>query len=309
MGKLTRKIYASSETKAAEDGARRLTVKISTSSPDRSNDVVLPSGAQLDNYLKNPVVAAFHRYDQPPIGKTVQIQKTDDGIVAVVEFTPEGVNPTADMLFQLYKDGFMNAWSIGFIPTKFAQRGQSWSDGNEIQEWELLEYSAVLVPANPEALTLLRSKGFDPDELIKESEVPPKEDAKPEDKKPEEGNPEPEKKPEAEPEQKPEDKEPEAKEVEVKEGRVLSEKSRSMIGDAVAQLKNAIQAMQELLDATEAAPQSEEEQKPSIDDNSLKFLQGLQKELRKNDKDIGLTLRSLKELLQSNKEVEGVSNE
>lgn len=164
---LIRKTYQAVETKTADDADRTLVVKISTSNPDRSNDVVAPDGVQLDNYLKNPVVAAFHRYDQPPIGKTVDIQKVDDGVVAKVEFTPKGVNALADQLFEMYKAGFMNAWSIGFIPKKWSDRDNL---GREFQEWELLEYSAVLVPDNPEALTVLRSKGLDPDQLIKEQE-------------------------------------------------------------------------------------------------------------------------------------------
>jgi hypothetical protein len=49
--------------------------------------------------------------------------------------------------------------------------------GRDFQEWELLEYSAVLVPDNPEALTLLRSKGVDVKPLEKAmSEVKEEED-------------------------------------------------------------------------------------------------------------------------------------
>lgn len=162
---LIRKTFQASETKAVDDAGRTLVVKISTSNPDRSNDVVVADGMQVDNYLRNPVVAAFHRYDQPAIGRTVEIAKSADGIVAKVEFVPAGINPLADQLYEMYKAGFMNAWSIGFIPKKWADLENF---GRQFDEWELLEYSAVLVPDNPEALTLLRSKGLDPDKLIKE---------------------------------------------------------------------------------------------------------------------------------------------
>ncbi len=164
---LIRKTYQASETKAVDGEERTLIVRITTSNPDRSQDVVIPAGMQADNYLRNPVVAAFHRYDKPGIGKTLEIQKTDDGVVAKVQFTPKGVNPEADQLYELYKGGFMNAWSIGFMPKKWSDRP---GGGREFQEWELLEYSAVLVPANPNALTLLRSKGLDPDKILKEQE-------------------------------------------------------------------------------------------------------------------------------------------
>lgn len=163
---LIRKTYQA-ETKQLEGEDRILVVKISTSSPDRSRDVVMPTGMMIDNYLRNPVVAAFHRYDKPAIGKTLEIQKTDDGVVAKVQFTPKGVSKTADQLYELYKGGFMNAWSIGFMPKKWSDRPDG---GREFQEWELLEYSAVLVPDNPEALTLLRSKGVNPEKWLKAQE-------------------------------------------------------------------------------------------------------------------------------------------
>src|SRR2546421_429546 len=40
--------------------------------------------------------------------------------------------------------------------------------GFDYKSWELLEYSLVLVPDNPDALTIMRSKGFDPDKILAE---------------------------------------------------------------------------------------------------------------------------------------------
>lgn len=156
MDKLIRKTYQATETKAI-DNSRSLLVKISTNSPDRSKDVVFPNGAVLENYLKNPVVALAHKYDGLSIAKTDELQVTDDGIVAKVTFPDKGVYPIADTVYELYKGGFMNAWSIGFIPLEVEDLD---GGGREFKKWELLEYSAVLVPDNPEALTLLRSKGI-----------------------------------------------------------------------------------------------------------------------------------------------------
>ncbi len=156
--KLIRKTYQAIETKQAEGEDRALIVKISTISEDRSKDIVIPQGVILDNYLKNPVVAFAHNYNSLAIAKTGSIQITDDGVVAKVVFPKEGVYELADQLYALYKDGFMNAWSIGFIPIEVNQRD---GGGNEYAKWELLEYSAVLVPDNPEALTILRNKGID----------------------------------------------------------------------------------------------------------------------------------------------------
>ena len=69
-----------------------------------------------ENYLRNPVIAAFHDYQSPAIGRTIQLDRTDERIMAKVEFLPNGIYPLADIRFEQYKAGFMNAWSIGFIP-------------------------------------------------------------------------------------------------------------------------------------------------------------------------------------------------
>ena len=49
------------------DEDRTLMHKISTDTLDRAKDVVHPDGVILDNYKENPVVAAFHKYDQPAL--------------------------------------------------------------------------------------------------------------------------------------------------------------------------------------------------------------------------------------------------
>lgn len=154
-----RKTFDSALVKEADD--QSLIVTISTSSPDRSHDIVSPDGVDLTSYKKNPVVALNHNYQGLPIAKTEQIEVKEDRIMAKVVFPKRGVYPLADTVHDLYKDGFMNAWSIGFIPKEFEPNENG---GKNFTKWELLEYSAVLVPDNPEALTLLRSKGFDLDE-------------------------------------------------------------------------------------------------------------------------------------------------
>jgi hypothetical protein len=105
---------------------------------------------ESENYNRNPVVAAFHNYHQPAIGKTISLQKTENGIVAKVQFLPKGIYPLADQLYEIYKAGFMNAWSIGFIPKEAVDLDleRPFSGGHRFEKWELLEYSAVPVPDN-----------------------------------------------------------------------------------------------------------------------------------------------------------------
>lgn len=306
MDKVIRKTYQATETKAVDD-SRSLLVKISTSSPDRSRDIVIPSGAVFDNYLRNPVVALAHKYDGLSIAKTEELQITNEGIVAKVTFPEKGVYPVADTVYELYKGGFMNAWSIGFIPLEIEDIE---GGGHEFKKWELLEYSAVLVPDNPEALTLLRSKGIDIEPLKKALDsLEEKKEVKNEEAK------------EKEDEKQTEDQktvsniEIDAKENKVKllfvngetaeyggdenfiahtdellkayretkEGRVLSEKNRKLIATTMGQLKSVLVSLDQLLKATE----------PSQDEAG-KTVHRHVAALRQADKIIGIVLRDIR---------------
>ena len=63
----------------------------------------------------------------------------------------------AEDVFRLFEQGVLRAWSIGFVPRR-AYRAAG-VKGLRVDEWELLEYSAVPVPENPGALTVALEKG------------------------------------------------------------------------------------------------------------------------------------------------------
>ena len=66
------------------------------------------------------------------------------------------------MTFQLYAEGFLHAVSVGFRPLDWRwAAGEERADGIDFQRQELLEFSCVPVPANPEALVAVRAKGID----------------------------------------------------------------------------------------------------------------------------------------------------
>ena len=160
-----------SEVKVVE-GERALTVTITTNDVDRMGDIVEPKGGKLTNFKKNPVVLMSHDYSGLPIGKASDLVKTDNGITAKVTFPEEGTYPLADTVYNMYKQKFMRAWSIGFIPIKSEDIVDDEEDkdkdkerylgrGRRFKTWELLEFSACAVPANPEALSNMISKGID----------------------------------------------------------------------------------------------------------------------------------------------------
>ncbi len=161
------KNFTAVETKVADGTPRTLVVKISTPTPDRSKDTVQPSGMVADNFLKNPVVMFAHNYADMPIAKCSGLKVQDTGILATVQFPDEGVYEKADTIYTMYKEGFLNAWSIGFMPLDYDENEQG---GYNFKSWELFEFSSVPVPDNPEALTIMRSKGINVDAVLEKKE-------------------------------------------------------------------------------------------------------------------------------------------
>lgn len=125
---------------------RSITSYVSKISVDRGGDIVEPDGLDDKNYRKNPIVLFNHNYDAP-VGKNLWLKKEKDGVLAKTQFAK---TLFADDIFQLVKEGVLSAYSIGFIPKIW-----EWNEDDEtlsFKEWELLEYSIVSVPMNPDAV-------------------------------------------------------------------------------------------------------------------------------------------------------------
>lgn len=148
------KDFTSSIT-ASDD--RTATFIITTGTPDREQDIVVPKGISIEHYLKNKVVLWGHDQTILPIGKCIEIQPTDNGWQAIVEFAPAEANPMAEQVYQLVKGGFLSAVSIGFIPLELELNDLG---GYTITKSELFEFSIVNVPANPEALIIEEHKSI-----------------------------------------------------------------------------------------------------------------------------------------------------
>lgn len=167
------------EVREAEAGAPAATLDFvaSTATLDRYHEVIEPAGWRLDTYRRNPVFQNAHNYGDIlfTLGKAVSTEvRTLSGGPALcqrIEFATE-VNPVARIAYGLYRGGFLNAVSVGFIPLRWedppspcgfgAAGGGNEAKGTEGRgkprrrylEQELLEVSAVAIPANPDALVL-----------------------------------------------------------------------------------------------------------------------------------------------------------
>jgi len=130
---------------------------ISTDTIDRDKEVLLPKGVDFENYNKNPVVLWAHDYSGTPVGKTQWVKQGRKYIKAKWEWAD---TDKAQEIKQLWDGGFLNAVSVGFIVSKSHEptpddikKTPEWAEVSlVIDEWELLEFSIVPVPANPAAL-------------------------------------------------------------------------------------------------------------------------------------------------------------
>lgn len=159
-GQLLRKQYLPDEIKEVEGRDRTIRFVISTGSVDRDRDTIAAAGWKLDNYRKNPVVLWAHDYRGLPLAKAVSVDVEGERLVAMAEFD---THPMAETVLRMLKGGFLRATSVGFDPLKHVfndQRG-----GVDFTEQELLEFSIVPVPANPEALMEAAAKGIDVEPL------------------------------------------------------------------------------------------------------------------------------------------------
>jgi HK97 family phage prohead protease len=149
---------------------RSVTAVISTGSVDRDNEVLVPGGMDAENFRKNPVVPWSHRSDQPPVGKAIWLKKipkrNPTRIAAKVKFA---TTERAEEVWQLFKGGFLNAFSVGFKPLDGRRPTPEDVKSNPMladarfmfTKWELLEFSPVTVPANAEALAqAIKSKSI-----------------------------------------------------------------------------------------------------------------------------------------------------
>jgi len=143
----------------ANDEENTITAVINTGTVDRDKEVLLPKGADLAKYRKNPVVLFGHNYSEPPIGKALWVKRTPEALTAKWKAAE---TDKAQEIYSLYKGGFLKAFSVGFIPVKShtptpddIKKAPEWAEATRVYDkWDLLEFSAVPVPANPEALAL-----------------------------------------------------------------------------------------------------------------------------------------------------------
>ena len=130
----------------------RISFVLSTDEVDRHGDVISADGWKLESYRKNPVFLWAHDYARPVIGRALETWTDSHRLLSRVEFAP---TPFAQEVAMLYGAGYQRGVSVGFKPLRFEERRNEKTgaiQGIRFLEQELLEASAVPVPANRNAL-------------------------------------------------------------------------------------------------------------------------------------------------------------
>jgi HK97 family phage prohead protease len=144
---------------------------------DRYGEIIDSQSWQLEHYQKNPVLLWAHNLtfgeDRPPIGKSIRTWVENKQLKFDLKY--DLADPFAADIYRKYLEGFLTMFSVGFIP----HRVERVDDESQpklraiLKDNELLELSAVPVPANPNAGAQLAMRSFKTktwDKMVKEAE-------------------------------------------------------------------------------------------------------------------------------------------
>lgn len=142
--------------------------------------MLIPKGLDLTDFHKNPVVLYIHEQGRLPIGRAVNIRKSQDEVTARVIFAerPSSLHPVQewvpDTVHELFKQGVLRAFSVGFEikvgGSRMAEKSDAMRFGEGVKrvidKWKLVEFSVVPIGSNQDALAIAVSKGFLPKSSI-----------------------------------------------------------------------------------------------------------------------------------------------
>ena len=163
------------ELKEFDEKSRSFLAVASAGTPDRIEDMINIKGLDIDEYMKNPVVMWAHKYDQLPIGKSLEVDKNIRKKQLIVRPSFDD-HEFAVKVFNSYLKRIMRGFSVGLIPYEMEARDrEEMSDieknkaglfgGRFIKSSQLLEYSAAPIPMHPDALASMKSFGLPVDDI------------------------------------------------------------------------------------------------------------------------------------------------
>ena len=146
-----KKAYSQLTVKSVSEDDRIITGIASTPSPDRADDVVVPTGVKF----ALPIPLLWQHDHSQPIGEVTAAAVSDAGIEITAKLASiDEPGPLQDRLneaWQSIKSGLVKGLSIGFRGLQVEPNPNSDRWGLIFRSWEWFELSAVTVPANADA--------------------------------------------------------------------------------------------------------------------------------------------------------------
>ncbi len=147
---------------------------LSEESVDRHKDLIFVEGIQLANFLNNPVMPWGHRYvgdiqgDPPLVGNWEDVRVEGKQLLGNARFIREELSPFAWKIYRFYSEKLLRMVSIGFRAIEWGWNEDRGRWAIDYRQIELLECSAVMIGAHHNALSQMKSKGFDVGPLVKD---------------------------------------------------------------------------------------------------------------------------------------------
>ena len=144
---------------------------LSTERRARDNNVIRADAWRVKNFQANPVALWAHKDTELPIGhwRDLKIENMPEGDPALfgdLHFASAEYEFAATVE-KLYRSGALNAVSVRWSPIEY-EAMEDGSSGIVFTDVDLLEVSAVPVPADPDAIAVAARSGIvTPDELTK----------------------------------------------------------------------------------------------------------------------------------------------
>lgn len=159
---------------------RVLAYRLTDTTVDHYNEVIIPKGVNLKTFKDNPQILGMHNGRKFPVGNAIRTfyNKETDSIDAWVLFLDNEIDDTgvSESFFKMASKGAMRKGSIGFTAKGDDIRRPSPEEreryGIDKRGWlydkiTLLEFSLVTVPANPNAGQIASLKDAFSDKTLK----------------------------------------------------------------------------------------------------------------------------------------------
>ncbi len=152
------------EATAPAGGDRVVSFVFSDGSIDSYGDTIDPAGWDLATFRANPICLYGHdpsRVDYI-IGRARNVRVLGRRLLGDIVFAEAAINPTAELVYQMVKNGYLNAVSVGFEPLEWKATSDPGRPGGiDFTKQKLREISVVAIPANANALVQAKAAGLD----------------------------------------------------------------------------------------------------------------------------------------------------